>query len=131
MAAWRLSRLQQQILRWLAADYQRTRGMIVSSHADIVKTLAADKGNLSHSLRTLEKRGWIVIGRSPGGKAQYVTLTSEGSQRASEIGKKLRIRYFPHKTNGLSKVVSLFNRGVELGLEGACHPRRPAERPTG
>jgi DNA-binding MarR family transcriptional regulator len=89
MAAWRLSRLQQQILRWLAADYQRTRGMIVSSHEDLVKTLAADKGNLSHSLRTLEKRGWIVIGRSPGGKAQHVTLTSEGSQRASEIGKKL------------------------------------------
>jgi hypothetical protein len=29
-----------------------------------------------------------VIGRSPGGKAQHVTLTPEGSQRASEIGKK-------------------------------------------
>ena len=89
MVAWRLSRLQQQILRWLAADHQRTRGMIVSSHDDLVKGLPADKGNLSRSLRTLEARGWIVIGRSPGGKAQYVPLTPEGSQRASEIGKKL------------------------------------------
>ena len=89
MVAWRLSRLQQQILRWLAADHQRTRGMIVSSHEDLVKGLPADKGNLSRSLRTLAERGWIVIGRSPGGKAQHVTLTPEGSRRASEIGKKL------------------------------------------
>jgi DNA-binding MarR family transcriptional regulator len=89
MAAWRLSRLQQQILRWLAAAQQQTRGMIVSGHEALVKALPADKGNLSRSLRTLEARGWIVIGRSPGGKAQHVTLTPEGSQRASEIGKKL------------------------------------------
>ena len=89
MAAWRLSRLQQQILRWVAADHQRTRGMIVSSHEDFVKGLPADKGNLSRSLRTLAERGWIVIGRSPGGKAQHVTRTPEGSRRASEIGKKL------------------------------------------
>jgi DNA-binding MarR family transcriptional regulator len=89
MAIWRVSRLQQQILRWLAADQQRTRGMIVSSHEDLVKALPVDKGNLSRSLHTLEARGWIVLGRSPGGKAQHVTLTPEGSQRASEIVKKL------------------------------------------
>ena len=89
MVAWRLSRLQQQILRWFAADHQRTRGMIVSSHDDLVKGLPADKGNLHRSLRTLEARGWIVIGRSPGGTAQHVTLTPEGSQRASEMTKKL------------------------------------------
>ena len=89
MVAWRLSRLQQQILCWLAADHQRTRGMIVSSHEELVKALPADKGNLSRSLRTLEERGWIVIGRSPGGKAQHVTLTSEGSQRAAGMRKKL------------------------------------------
>ena len=89
MATWRLSRLQQRILRWLATDHQRTRGMIVSSHEDLVKALPVDKGNLSRSLRTLEARGWLVIGRSPGGKAQHVTLTPEGSQRALETGKKL------------------------------------------
>ena len=63
--------------------------MIVSSHEDLVKALPADKGNLSHSLRTLEARGWIVIAQSPGGKAQHVTLTPEGSQRALEMRKKL------------------------------------------
>jgi DNA-binding MarR family transcriptional regulator len=89
MTAWRLSRLQQQLLRWLAAGQQRTRGWIVRSHADLVKALPIEKGNLSHSLRTLEGRGWIVIGRAPGGKAQHVMLTPEGPQRASERGKKL------------------------------------------
>ena len=89
MPTWRLARLHQRILRWLAADHQRTRGMIVSSHEDLVKALRADKGNRSHSLRTLEARGWVVLGRSPGGKAQHVTLTPEGSQRASEMTKKL------------------------------------------
>ena len=60
MAAWRVSRLQRRILGWLAADHQQTRGMIVSSHEDLVKALPADKGNLSRSLRTLAERGWIV-----------------------------------------------------------------------
>ena len=89
MATWRCSRLQQRIVGWLLADHQRTRGMIVSSHEDLVKALAADKGNLSHSLRTLEARGWLVIGRSPGGKAQHVTLTLEGTQSAVEMHQKL------------------------------------------
>jgi hypothetical protein len=31
----RLSRLQKRILRWLAADYQRTQGFILSSHEDL------------------------------------------------------------------------------------------------
>jgi DNA-binding MarR family transcriptional regulator len=89
MATWRLSRLQQHILHWLAVDHQRTKGMIVSSHEDLVKALREDKSNISRSLRTLEVRGWIMIGRSLGGKAQHVTLTSEGAQRASELTKKL------------------------------------------
>ena len=89
MPPWRLSRRHQRILRWLAAAHQPTRGMIVRSHEDLVKALPAEKGNLSHSLSTLEERGWIVLGRSPGGKAQPVTLTPEGSQRASEMTEKL------------------------------------------
>ena len=89
MATWRLSRLQQRILRWLAVDQQRTKGLIVSSHEDLGKALREDKSHISRSLRTLEARGWLMIGRSPGGKAQHVTLTSEGAQRASEMTKKL------------------------------------------
>jgi DNA-binding MarR family transcriptional regulator len=54
MATWRLSRLQQRILHWLAVDHQRTKGMIVSSHEDLIKALREDKSNISRSLRTLE-----------------------------------------------------------------------------
>ena len=85
MAARRLSRRQKQILQWLAVDHQRTRGMIRSSHQDLVRALPGDKGNISHSLQTLETRGLIVISRSPGGKAESVWLTPEGQKWASHL----------------------------------------------
>lgn len=85
MAAYRLSRLQKRRLTWLAADHQRTRGVTASSHQELVRALAGDKGNLSHSLRTLEARGLLVIGRSPGGQAQYRRLTTEGQTWASKF----------------------------------------------
>jgi len=56
MAAVRLSRLQTRILRWLAADEQRTRGMITSSHPELVAASSSAKGNLSHSLHRLYTR---------------------------------------------------------------------------
>ena len=89
MAMQRLSRRQKRILGWLVTDAQRTKGMILSSHEDLVRALPGDKGNMSHSLQTLEARGWIVIGRSPGGKVHHLTLTPESRQRASEMRKKL------------------------------------------
>jgi hypothetical protein len=73
MATQRLSRLHQHILQWLALDQQRTKGFILSSHEERVKALRGDKGTISRNLRTLEARGWLVIGRSPGGKAQHLT----------------------------------------------------------
>ena len=84
MAAQRLSRRHKQILQWLAMDHQRTQGIITSSHQDLVRALPGDKGNISHSLQTLEARSLIVIGRSPGGKAESVWLTSEGQKWASQ-----------------------------------------------
>ena len=85
MAARRLSRQQKQLLQWLAVDHQRTRGMIRSRHQDLVCALPGDKGNISHSLQTLEARGLIVIGRSPGGKAESLWLTPEGQKWASHL----------------------------------------------
>ena len=84
MAAQRLSRRQKGLLHWLATDHQRTRGMITSSHQDLVPALPGAKGNISHRLQTLEARGLMSIGRSPGGKAETVWLTSEGQQWASQ-----------------------------------------------
>ena len=85
MAMARVSQLQKQILRWLAADHRRTRGMMASSHQELVQALQGDKGNISHSLHTLEIRGWIVIGRSSGGKAESLRLTPEGQKGASQF----------------------------------------------
>lgn len=78
MAAQRLSGRHKRILQWLAADHKGTRGMLTSSHQDLVRALPGDKGNLSHSLQTLEAWGLIIIGRSPGGKAEALWLTPEG-----------------------------------------------------
>jgi DNA-binding MarR family transcriptional regulator len=85
MAAVRLSRLQTRILRWLAADKRRTRGMITSSHPELVATLPSTKGNISHSLRRLETQGLIVRLRTPGGKTESVYLTAAGRQKASQL----------------------------------------------
>jgi DNA-binding MarR family transcriptional regulator len=85
MAARRLSRRQKQILQWLAVDHRRTRGMIRSSHQDLIRALPGDKGNISHSLQTLEARGLIVIGRSPGGKAESLWLTPEAQKWTSHL----------------------------------------------
>jgi DNA-binding MarR family transcriptional regulator len=89
MARPRVSRLQKHILRLLMAEHHRTHGGTSMGHLELVKALAGDKSNISHSLRTLETRGWIVIGRTPGGRAEYLDLTPEGLEKASEIYIKL------------------------------------------
>jgi DNA-binding MarR family transcriptional regulator len=89
MAMLRVSQLQKRILSLLLAEHHRTRGGPSSSHYELVKALGGDKGNISHSLRTLEARGWIVIGRTLGGQAEYLDLTPAGLEKASEICIKL------------------------------------------
>ena len=84
MAIRRISRLQKRILRLLVTEHRRTQGG-ASSHYTVVKAVGGDKGNISHSLRTLEERGWIVILRTPGGQANAIDLTPEGLKNASEI----------------------------------------------
>ena len=85
MVAQRLSRLQKRSLRLLMTEHQRTQGQTSMSHHELVKALGRDKSNISHSLRTLEAQGLIVIGRTSGGRAEYLHLTPEGLEKASEI----------------------------------------------
>ena len=85
MAVARLSRLQKRLLEWLRRDHQRTRGQTSRSHYDLVRAGAGDKGNISHSLQTLEARGFLVIGRSPGGQAEFVVLTAAGHHQAARL----------------------------------------------
>ena len=83
----RLSRLQRRILRCLVAEYRRTNGGTSLAHLDLVKTLGGDKSNISHSLRTLEARGLLTIGRTPGGQALFLDLTPEGRNLALNLEK--------------------------------------------
>lgn len=85
MATERFSQLQKHILRWLIADHQRTKGVIASSHPELVRALQRDKGNISPSLYTLERHGLLLIGRSSGGHAESVMLTPEGQTRAAQL----------------------------------------------
>ena len=85
MAIRRFSRLQKRLLTWLATDERRTRGMISSSHQELVGALQGDKGNISQSLHTLEARGLLVIVRSRGGKAEALHLTAVGQKWAHQF----------------------------------------------
>lgn len=89
MAARRLSKLQRQILSSMWTQDERTQGGISTGHLELVQTLGRDKSNVSHSLRTLEARGLITIGRSPGGQATHLNLTPEGRKLALKLTEKL------------------------------------------
>ena len=85
MATQRVARLQTQMLRWVLTDHQRTRGVLACSHEAWVKARGSDKGNSSQSLRTLAASGWIVLGRTPGGRSASLYLTPAGLEKAAEI----------------------------------------------
>ena len=85
MGTRRFSRLQKRLLAWLAVDERRTGRVISSSHQDLIVALQGDKGNISHSLRTLEARGLLVIVRSQGGKAAALYLTAAGKKWAHQF----------------------------------------------
>ncbi len=81
----RLSMLQKRMLCWLDGEERRTNRIVSSSHQQLVQALPNAKGNISHSLRLLEAQGLVNIGRSPGGQAENVRLTSQGCQKASKL----------------------------------------------
>jgi hypothetical protein len=49
--------------------------------------LPHDRGNSSHSFRMLAKRGWVDMGRSPGGNAANVLMTPAGQNAALKLDK--------------------------------------------
>jgi hypothetical protein len=85
MAARRFSQRQKRLRAWLAADARRTGGVMVRSHPELVVALQQDKGHRSPRLRPLEARGGLVIGRSRGGHAASLDLTSEGQTWAAQF----------------------------------------------
>jgi hypothetical protein len=97
-AAVRLARRQKQLVRWLAADAQRTRGMLPRSHPELVAALPRAKGQVRHRLRRLETQGLLRMTRTPGGKTESVSLTAAGRQRRPS-----NVREVMHKEEEYSK----------------------------
>jgi len=89
MAARRLSKLQRHILHLMWTQYERTQGGISTGHLDLVQALGRDKSNVSHSLRTLEARGLITIGRSAGGTGYLFGPHSRRSKISLDFLRKL------------------------------------------
>jgi hypothetical protein len=85
MAAVRRARLQTRLRRWLAADEQRTRGMLTRSPPELGAARPRAQGHLSHSLRRWEPPGLIVRTRTPGGTTESVSLTAAGRQEARTL----------------------------------------------
>jgi DNA-binding MarR family transcriptional regulator len=83
MAAERLSRLQRRILRYVYTVEVRSRGIMAASHLELVRALGGNKGNISLSVRNLEAKGLVTVYRTSGGKAEAISLTREGKNRAS------------------------------------------------
>lgn len=79
------AQLQKRLLRLLVTEPCGPPGGTSMSHYEMVKAREGDKGNISHSLRPLESKGWIVIDRTSSGRAAYLALTPEGLEKAAEI----------------------------------------------
>jgi DNA-binding MarR family transcriptional regulator len=90
VAAKRLSHLQRRILAWLAAEERRTRGTLSAEHHALVLAMNVDKGNLSSSLKSLERKGLIQVQHTPGGKADAIDLTPTGRTQVEVMNKELQ-----------------------------------------
>ena len=84
MAATRLSQLQKRVLRWWATDAQRTQGVVARSRQALVCALQGGKGHSRPGGRTLDTRGWRVMGRLAGGNAEALRLAPEGQKWACQ-----------------------------------------------
>jgi len=76
MASQRLSHLQKRILVWLRQEYVRTKGSVAPGNQALVAELSdINKASISRSLKNLEAKGLITVGRTAGGIAEYLVLT--------------------------------------------------------
>jgi hypothetical protein len=81
----RLSTLQEHIMRWLLEDTRRANRILLSDHANLVKAIDADKGNISKSLRNLAGTHYVTLALSPRGYTIGVQLTPLGSYVARSL----------------------------------------------
>jgi len=54
----------------------RTKGSVSPGNQDLIKALSdISKASISRTLKNMEAKGLVSVGRTPGGKAEYVNLT--------------------------------------------------------
>jgi len=71
-----LSALQKRILAWLEAEHIRSKGSVAPGNIALVAELFdINKASISRSLKNLEAKGLITVGRTAGGIAEYLVLT--------------------------------------------------------
>ena len=58
---------------------------MAASHQALVQALAHEKGNLSHSLQNLERKGLVTIARTPGDSLAKFNITFIGSLSGKNI----------------------------------------------
>ena len=78
MAPQRISGLQKRILAWLEAEYVRTKGSVSPGNQELVAALSdISKASISRTLKNMEAKGLITVGRTPGGKAEYLVRLAD------------------------------------------------------
>jgi len=76
MSQHRLSHLQHRILAWIKTEYVRTKGSVAPGNQALVTALSdVNKVSISRSLKNLEAKGLISVGRTSGGMAEFLVLT--------------------------------------------------------
>ena len=58
---------------------------MAADHQELVRALAHDQGNLSHSLANLVAKGLLTRTTTPGGKVEAIDLTAAGRQVAARL----------------------------------------------
>ena len=67
---------------------ERTRRTVSPSYEELIRALrvvGVDKGNASKSVRNLEDKALVMVGRTAGGMAEFLRLTSEGRNVVSDL----------------------------------------------
>jgi DNA-binding MarR family transcriptional regulator len=84
----RLSVLQTRLLRWLYLDRLQNPEALVSGslYRMLAATFPESPSSITRSTQRLERKGLVVIERSPAGRAQRVRLTFAGYQRMAMLG---------------------------------------------
>jgi DNA-binding MarR family transcriptional regulator len=82
----RLSFFETSVLCWLAAELQRSQGLLAAHYHKLVRGFSrAEQQRIRQSVEYLETKGLIDVRRSPAGKPAYLALTPEGHQCFSQM----------------------------------------------